>query len=268
LEIGEKDEIQNPVATHFINLALSHKNLLGERLMDFYQPFASGLFLPTAPGFSWFLNFSSNEAYYHIGDMDMAQHGAMVGLLSSPNQRSVRMIERLAEINMAIGDIPAATKYLRMLESTLFHKKKVNRMKNTAYHSVFKEDMIRMSSDILISLELLTENNPNHLPAVNYLLCYHLLNKDIPAFFKAYTSYFKGTNDQIPKNYAEALLIYFAVKNYTIAEVANYGINSELMKSFGEYTLLYEKSEGNLLLLQERFPNTYWLFYHFAVLNH
>ena len=267
LEIAEKDELQNPIATYYTNLALSHKNLLGERLMDFYQPFSYGLLLPVLSGSNWFALYSSSEAYYHVGDMDMAQHGAMVALLTSPRQRSVRLIERLAEINMAINDIPAATKYLRMLEATLFHKKEAHRMKNTAYQAIFKEDIIRKANDIKMSLELLVESNPDHLPAVNYLLCSYLLNKDIPAFFKAYTAYFKGRNDSVPKIYAEALLIYFAVTQNTIEEVRRYGIHPELMKSFGEYTNLYEKSNANLISLQKKYPNTYWLYYHFAVMN-
>ena len=262
LEIAEKRELQNPIAAHYTNLALSHKNLLGERLMDFYQPFSTGLLLPTAPGTSWFSIFSNNDAYYHIGDMDMAQHGAMVGLLSSPRQRSVRLVERLADINLAIGDMPAATKYLRMLDATLFHKKKTDR---TAYRAIFKEDVIRIASNIKMSLELLVESNPDHLPAVNYLLCYYLLTKNIPDFFKAYTLYFKGKTDSIPKIYAEALLIYFAVKKTTVEELMNYSIHPDLIKSFGEYTQLYEKSEANLAPMQEKYPNTYWLFYHFAV---
>ena len=267
LDIAEKTEIQNPVAAHYINLALSHKNLLGERLMDFYQPFSSGLFLPTFPSYSWFELFSSNEAYYHIGDMDLAQHGAMVGLLCSPRQRSVRLVERLAEINLAINDIPAATKYLRMLDATLFHKMKEERMKNTAYQAIFKEDMIRKTSDIKIPLELLVESNPEHLPAVNYLLCYYLLNKNIQAFFNAYTSYFKGKYNSVPKIYAEALLIYFAVKGSTVQELMNYSIHPEIIKSFNEYTRIYEQSEAKLDSLLEKYKNTYWVFYHFAVLN-
>ena len=263
LEIAESAELQSPVASCYTNIALSQKNLMGERLMDFYQPFATGLFLPIAPTSGWFAIFAGSDAYYHVGDMDMAQHAAMLGMIFSPNQRSARMAERLAETNMANGDIPAATKYIRMLESTLFYKTKASRLKDKPHQGIFRENILR-GSNTKDALEFLIENHPDNLPALNYLLCYYLLNKDIPAFFKAYTLYCKGKNNPVPKVYAEALLIYFAVMKSTVKEVAEYGLHPEIIKSFGEYTCLYEKSNGNLMPVQEKFPNTYWLFYHFA----
>lgn len=263
LDIAEKTEMNSLIAACYTNIALSNKSLLGDRLMDFYQPFANGL-IPGVYGRDWATIFASCDAYHHIGDMDMAQHAAMVGMISSPNQRSVRMVERLAEINQATGDMPAAAKYLRILESTLFHKRGEEAVKNQPIQDFFKEDILRKSTDIKASLELLTESNPDNLPAVNYLLCYYLLTKDIPAFFEAYTNYGKEKYVMAPKVYAEALLIYFAAVKSPVEELAAYGIHPEIIQAFTEYTRLYEKSEGKLAPVQEKFPNTYWLFYHFA----
>ena len=268
LEIMEKAELKNPIATSYANLALSKKDLLGERLMDFYQPFSSGLLLPNAPNVNWFVVFSASDAYYHIGDLDMAQHAAMFGMLSTPQQRSVRLVERLAEINMAIGDIPAATKYIRILGSTLFHKidseSGVTNSARNSFQQIFAKDTIRKATDIKLSLELLAESNPDNLPAVNYLLCFYLLNKDIPAFYKAYTSYCKDKINPTPKVFSEALLIYFAGTKSTMKQVTEYGISPEMIKLFGEYTRLYENSKANLTTMQKKYPNTYWLFFHFA----
>ena len=268
LEIAEKNELKNPVATQYVNIALSQKGIIGERFLEFYQPFSSGLFLPVKPSSNWFVIFSANDAYFHIGDMDMAQHAAMVGMISTPLQRSARLTERLAEINLSTGDIPVATKYIRVLESTLFHKIKTdNKNTNVPHRGIFQQNVIRKSDDIRSSLELLVEGDPDNLPAVNYLLCYYLLNKNITAFFKAYTSFCKEKIINVPKVYAQALLIYFAGTNSAINEVISYGIHPDIITSFSEYTRLYEKSEGNLLPMQEKFPDTYWLFYHFAVMK-
>ena len=144
LEIAESVELLNNIATYYTNIALSEKNLLGERLMDFYQPFSSGLLLPTIPGYSWFALGAATDAYYYIGDMEMAQHAAMVGMISTPQKRSARLTKRMAEINLAKGDIPAATKYQRILESTLFYK---STSKKGIYYTlprkavIFKEDV-------------------------------------------------------------------------------------------------------------------------------
>ena len=268
IEIAERTDLKNPITTNYINLALSHKDLLGERLMDFYQHFSTGLLLPAVPSSDWLTLFSGNDAYYHIGDMDIAQHAAMVGMIALPRQRSARLAERLAEINMALDDLPAATKYIRILESTLFHRT-TSKTSNSAHRKavVFREDVIRKAVDIKSSLELLVESDPDNLPAVNYLLCLYLLHKDIPAFFKAYTSYCKGKYRPVPKVYAEALLVYFAGMKSTMREVNEYGIHPDMIKAFGDYTRMYEASDGNLTPMQKNFPNTYWLYFHFAVMN-
>ena len=264
LEIAESAELQNHVAASYTNLALSQKNLMGERLMDFYQPFTSGLFLPILPEVGNFAIFASSDAYYYVGNMDMAQHAAMVGMIFSPYQRSARLVERLAEINMKTGDIAAAMKYIRILESTLFYRKKVERLRNISPLEFSMKNIMR-SSNTYEELEFFIINNPDNLPAINYLLCSCLLTKDISAFFKAYSTYFKGKSDHVPKVYAEALLIYFAVKKTTAKELAEYGIPREIIKSFDEYTRMYEQYDRSLAPMQKKFPNTYWLFFHFAV---
>ena len=267
LEIAEKAQLKNSIAACYTNIALSNKSLLGERLMDFYQPFSLGL-LPMIPHTGgWLVLFAGSDAFYHVGDIDMAQHAAMLGMIFSPNQRNARMAERLVETNMANGDIQAAMKYRRMLESTLFHKKKAGQLESQPHQKVVKKDILRKSTDIRISLELLTENDTTNLRAVNYLLCYYLLTKDIPAFFDAYVSYFQGKYRPVPKVYAEALLIYLVAKKYSVEEVAQFRIPPEIIKAFSEYTRLYERSHGNIAPLQEKFPNTYWLYYHFAIMN-
>ena len=269
LAIAENAELKNPIASYYTNLALSEKNMLGERLMEFYQPFSSGLLLPgtPTPNSSSLTFFSGSDAYFHIGDMEMAQHAAMLGMLSMPHQRSARLTERLAEINIAIGDIPAATKYIRMLESTLFHKFDTDKLKDKTHHKVYKKDIIRSADDYKKSLELLTESNPDNLPALNYLMCFYLLNKDIPAFFKVYTSYYKEKNDHVPKVYAEALLIYFAMTKASVKEFSEYNIQPKIIRSCDEYTRLFNESQGKIVPKLNKFSNTYWFYYHFAVLN-
>ena len=266
LVIAGKAGLKNPIAAYYTNLALSEKNQLGERLMEFYQPFSGGLLLPgtPAPGSTTLTLFSGNDAYYHIGDMDMAQHAAMLGMMSMPRQRSARLTKRLAEINMATGDMPASMKYIRMLESTLFHRMDADGLKHKT-HQTFKKDTMRSADDYKLSLELLTESNPDNLSALNYLLCFYLLNKDIPAFHKAYTSYCKGKIAPVPKVYAEALMIYFASTKASAKELSVYGIPPRIVRSCDEYTRLYQASNGMRTPGLNSFSSTYWYYYHFAV---
>lgn len=281
LKMAEKSEIKNPIATYYTNLALSKQMQLGDRMMEFYQPFTSGLFLPVNPKSNWFITFFSSDVYYHIGDMNMAQHSAMLGMTFSPYQRSARLVQRLIEINLVSEDIPAAMKYIRMLESSLFHREKAVQLKEMAlttnpdnYPWLQNKRKQIHTSDILLSsripqttLELLVKTNPDNREALDYLLAYHLMNKNIQGFFNVYSTYCKGKTNYLPKVYAEALLIYFASSKTQPEEISKYNVNPLIINDFTEYTQLYESTKGNLELLQEKFPHTYWLFYHFATIK-
>ena len=96
------------------------KNELPQNLMDHYQRGTDALFLPIDLRSSILPVFFSNEVYYQLGDMDMARHRAIEGILFSPKQRSVRQIKRLVEIDMRREDIEEARKYLNLLDASLF----------------------------------------------------------------------------------------------------------------------------------------------------
>lgn len=109
------------LVSYYRNIAFSKKNELPQNLMDHYQRGADALFLPIDLRSSILPVFFSNEVYYQLGDMDMARHRAIEGILFSPKQRSVRQIKRLVEIDMRRGDIEEARKYLNLLDATLFY---------------------------------------------------------------------------------------------------------------------------------------------------
>jgi hypothetical protein len=257
--------LANPIVTYYANIASSEQGRLPEDLLSSYQPFTGGLFLPVNPQSDWLTIFFSHEVFFHLGDMNMAQHSAMLGMIFSPRHRSSRMLRRLAEINQISGDTATARKYVRMLDATLFHRSRVKRRGGPEPGSFFARDTLRTASDYVASLELLTESHPDGNRALDYLLCYHLLNKDIPAFAAAYDRYRKGrAGGYVPRLYSEALLIRLAAEKAPIEELRSYGIPNEVIAAFMEYTRLYEQSAGAPERLRERFGSGYWFYYHFA----
>ena len=280
IKVSKKSKFENQISAYYTNLALSKQMQMGERMMEFYQPFISGLFLPVNPESNWYYIFFSSDVYFHIGDMNMAQHSAMLGMTFSPNQRSARLMQRLIEINIVTGDIPAAMKYIRILEASLLHSKKAAKLKEIALASqsedylllqkrsqIHSNDTLRSSQNNLLSLEFLVQCNPENQAALDYLLSYHLMTKNIPEFFKTYNTYYKGKTNYVPKVYAEALLIYFATFNTKPEVIMEYHIDPKFLAGFNEYTKLYESTNGNLGSLRGKFSDTYWLFYHFATLK-
>ena len=208
----------------------------------------------------------------------MAQHSAMLGQIFSPRHRSSRMVKRLAEINMISGDTAVARKYLRMLDATLFHRKwaasysKALDGKDSERFQQIKEmqtktiifDTLRTSSDYESSLKLLTESNPDNTGAVNYLMCYYLLNKDIKSFYSTYEKYGKQNTKFQSVLYMQALLIKFFIENAPQQQLQSFGIPDDIITDFMDYTQLYKQSTGNMDMLREKYGSTYWFYYHFA----
>lgn len=277
-DLAEKKKLSNGMATYYANMALAGRGELGDRLMEYDQPGSSGLFLPVNPGASWFTIFFSSDVYYFLGDMTMAQHSAMLGMIFSPRHRSSRMVKRLAELNLILGDSTATEKYLRMLDATRYHKKWAARMREVLSSDqtedypwltekraqLATQDRLRWATDNETALKVLVKSNPDNRVALDYLLSYYLLNKDISSFRATFDTYCKGKVTYTPRAYSEALLISLAATKATEKEFQSYQLDDRIVKAFGEYTTLYEESEGAPDPIRERFAGSYWMYYHFA----
>lgn len=260
--------------TYYYNLANGVQGKLPDRLMHYYQPAALGLFIPVNAESSYLTTQFAGEAWFRLGDMTMAEHAALLSMIFSPRQKGARMIQRLAEINLVNKDEAAAVKYLRMLSKTLFYKQwaahripgketpEVRRWLQQKRRLIPTADAVRTSTmDVAKSLRLLLKSNPDNVMARDYLLCFHLLMKDLPSFARDYETYSVGKPNRL---YAEALLIIMARRRATADEVKNTGMSPTVVQEFNEYTQLYEQSGGNPATVAGRFGNTYWFYYHFA----
>ncbi len=222
--------------------------------------------------------FFSSDVFFHLGDMNMAQHSAMLGMIFSPKHRSTRMVKRLAEINLVNGDTTATYKYLRLLDATLFHKRWAKEHEDmlTAINVddypwlkrkrelIPTRDTLRLAAEYPTSLKILIESNPDNSYALNYLLCFYLLNKDLPMFSNAYDIWCKEKPLYQSRLYHEALLIKLAITKASQKELETYNIPERTMMDFMDYTRIYEQSNGNLEMLREKYASSYWFYYHFA----
>ena len=282
LRLTNKADPFNNIAAYYENIALSNKNLMSDKIINPYRFSINNLFLPTGSRTDWLNTFLSSDVYFHIGDMNMAEYSAMKGIIFSPNNRSSRLLYRLLEINMVNNDVPAAMKYIRMLEATHFHKAAAEEFKKILQdkeeqnniiqlqnkrNQTFKTDILRPITNYEKSLELLIRDNPDNRIALDYLLSIYLLNKDLPSFFKAYDTYCKNETEVIPKIYTEALLIYFKEKNIRSAKISDYGIAPDIQTEFEEFTRLLNEQEETANPLHIKYPDTYWLYYYFKDLN-
>ena len=260
--------------SYYYNLAAAMQEQLPDKLLSYHQPGIEGLFIPLTAESSYLSALFAGEVWFRLGDMTMAEHAYLLGMIFSPQNRGSRMIKRLAEINLINGDEAAADKYLRILSKTLFYRNwaaertpgqqtdAVRHWLETKQKDLPQSDTIRTSTvDIVKSLRLLLAANPDNRPARDYLLCYHLLNKDIDSFIRDY-----GIPDgQTPKRlYAEAWMINLVRRHASGEEIKRTIVDPAVVQDFKRYTQMYQQHKDNPGLLAGTFGKTYWFYFHAA----
>lgn len=184
----------------FYFLSLAHVNSISYSLTGIEKPFL-GTFLQIGPDTPLFTIKMMNELYFLLGDMTYAERAALMACTFSPNNRNVRMIKRLAEINLIKGDEAAAMKYLRLLSKTLVYKQwakdhtpgstteKVQKMIDEKRQFMNTCTNIRLGDNCRTILLELLESNPTNKVALDYLLSSDMLANDKEAFRMDYEKY-------------------------------------------------------------------------------
>ena len=178
---------------------------------------------------------------------------------------------------MAVGDAPAARKFLRMLEAAPFHRRwalqqeallndptRQNRRLEHIRSLVPLSDTLRAGNDYITGLKLLAKLRPDRKDVKDYLLCSYLLKKDIANFAITYNELYRDQRQVAAPIYYQALLIWLAGRKVGEKEVAAYHIPVNIVHDFKNYTEAYEAGGGSRKSVEKRFSKSYWFYFHFA----
>lgn len=222
--ISSDNRFQSQTGAYYSNICSSMEGRLADDLLNKYQPLIYGLFLPVSGDETYIKIYSSIDALLEVGDYNQAQHSALVGMAFSPRQVSARMIHKLAEIGIYNGDRKSASKYLGMLSKTMFYRKwaadaeSLLNERDTRVNDT--RDTIYKVNDYQTSLRNIIESGPGNVKAINYLLCFDLLQKEIMTFKRDYDRYYlpvySGTRP--PRIYQEALEMLDVEPFYLVSE--------------------------------------------------
>ena len=243
----------------FYNLVMARRGELPDHLMDF-TPNYLGTFEQIGPNTPMITIRNMNELYWALGDMTFTERAAMMTNVFAPDNRNVRMMQRLAECNLVSGDSLAAEKYLRILDKTFVYR---NWAQNVRVHgkSIYREkmqmtnlrDTITISDNAHFLMMQLLDANPDNTVALDYILCSTLLLKDIENFKRDYDRYCMDTDKPRLKTlYQEALCIWLAGTNASQEDWQRYIHRQDVMQRFIEYN----NQRGN-----PRFKGTYWYYF-------
>ena len=254
--LTEKDR-RSVIGTYYHNIAAARRGRLAEDLLKYYQPFEIGLFLPVREGETPFSIGCASEVWWQLGELTLAEHAAMLGMIFSPHQSGERFYRRLAQIQLANSDGAAARKYIEKCRSRIGDE-----WKEKAGRGPSRDTLVFAGQDRAALLNLL-EGTQGYNMAYEYLLCLDLLIKDLPSFAEDYDPARSRS-----RLYDEGITAWLAINNNLSSETAaQYGLEEEVLNDFFRYTETYNKTGGSLKALQPEFGQTFWFWFHFAKRN-
>lgn len=203
IEKAGKHQASSPMSVSCVNLALAMQGQLCDRLFEFYQNGAEGLFptftrdmtspLPTA------------EVFYQLGMINDAERYTFEAQEAIPNYRkSGRLTRRIAQCEIINGNYAVAAKYLRMLEHSLFYRQWAKSQERFLYNSAavsadpeygrLRDIRIKhhdylfsdQEMDQMLGLLLVDNKKYDNRMAYEYLIAYELLQRDLGRFMRYY----------------------------------------------------------------------------------
>lgn len=221
IEKAEKKPATTPLSVSCVNLALSQKGMLADRLFEFYQNGGEGLF----PTFTrdMISPVSTAEIFFRLGMVNDAERYMFEAQEAIPNYRkSARLTRRIIECEIINGNYKVAAKLLRRLQKTLYYGNWANQTmallgneKAINRHPIYgklrkyrekKQDFLFSDREMDQMLGLLFLNDNHNKMAYEYLMCYELLQRDMEKFMQYYPlGRFVGY-DHIPRTFQEILI--------------------------------------------------------------
>lgn len=189
-------QVKTPFWSNCVNLALSQKRLLADRMFDFYQSGEDALIMPRIRDLTSML--PSAEAFWRLGMVNSAQRYMFDTQESILNARkSGRCTKRIAECMIVNGHYKTAAKQLNLLKKSLFYRSWADsielqiRNNQIDEHPVYgKLRKLRYNDNFLYSYEemdkmlglLFLRNQDMNKMALDYFLAQMLLKGNLQGF--------------------------------------------------------------------------------------
>ena len=272
IEKAEKKPATTPLGVSCVNLALSQKGQLADRLFEFYQNGGEGLF----PTFTrdMISPVSTAEIFFRLGMVNDAERYMFEAQEAIPNYRkSARLTRRIIECEIINGNYKVAAKLLRRLQKTLFYSNWANQMmallgneKAINQHPIYgklrkyrekKQDFLFSDREMDQMLGLLFLNDNHNRMAYEYLMCYELLQRDLEKFVQYYPlGRFVGY-DHIPRSFQE-ILIGNWMKTHSDPRTIPYSVDAQNVNNTLNFIQLYMQNPKNPQLGQQPYVSNAW----------
>ena len=274
IEKAEKKPATTPLSVSCVNLALSQKGMLADRLFEFYQNGGEGLF----PTFTrdMISPVSTAEIFFRLGMVNDAERYMFEAQEAIPNYRkSARLTRRIIECEIINGNYQVAAKLLRRLQKTLFYSNWANQTmallgneKAINRHPVYgklrkyrekKQDFLFSDQEMDQMLGLLFLNDNHNKMAYEYLMCYELLQRDMEKFMQYYPLGRFVDYDHIPRSFQE-ILIGNWMKTHSDPRTIPYSVDAQNVNNTLNFIQLYMQNPKNPQLGQQPYVSNAWYY--------
>ena len=272
IEKAEKKPATTPLSVSCVNLALSQKGMLADRLFEFYQNGGEGLF----PTFTrdMISPVSTAEIFFRLGMVNDAERYMFEAQEAIPNYRkSARLTRRIIECEIINGNYKVAAKLLRRLQKTLFYSNWANQTmallgneKAINRHPIYgklrkyrekKQDFLFSDREMDQMLGLLFLNDNHNKMAYEYLMCYELLQRDMEKFMQYYPlGRFVGY-DHIPRSFQE-ILIGNWMKTHSDPRTIPYSVDAQNVNNTLNFIQLYMQNPKDPQLNLQPYVSNAW----------
>ena len=272
IEKAEKKPATTPLSVSCVNLALSQKGMLADRLFEFYQNGGEGLF----PTFTrdMISPVSTAEIFFRLGMVNDAERYMFEAQEAIPNYRkSARLTRRIIECEIINGNYQVAAKLLRRLQKTLFYSNWANQTmallgneKVINQHPIYgklrkyrekKQDFLFSDREMDQMLGLLFLNDNHNRMAYEYLVCYELLQRNMEKFVQYYPLGRFVDYDHIPRSFQE-ILIGNWMKTHSDPRTIPYSVDAQNVNNTLNFIQLYMQNPKNPQLGQQPYVSNAW----------
>ncbi|MEH2795787.1 DUF6057 family protein [Segatella copri] len=272
IEKAEKKPATTPLSVSCVNLALSQKGQLADRLFEFYQNGGEGLF----PTFTrdMISPVSTAEIFFRLGMVNDAERYMFEAQEAIPNYRkSARLTRRIIECEIINGNYMVAAKLLRRLQKTLFYSNWANQTmallgneKAINRHPIYgklrkyrekKQDFLFSDREMDQMLGLLFLNDNHNKMAYEYLVCYELLQRDMEKFMQYYPLGRFVDYDHIPRSFQE-ILIGNWMKTHSDPRTIPYSVDAQNVNNTLNFIQLYMQNPKDPQLGQQPYVSNAW----------
>lgn len=255
-------DTKTPMTVAAVNLALSQKGLLADRIFEYYQNGSEGLI----PTFNRDMSspVMTAEIFFKMGMVNDAHRYMYEAQEAIPNYRkSGRFSKRIVQCEIVNGQYEVAAKYLRMFQHTLFYKKwadetleLIQNPQSLDKHPLYGwlrqirfggEDFLFSDMEMDQMFGLLFVGNKKNRMAYEYLICYVLLQRDLDKFMKYYSLGQYVGYKSIPRAFQEVLIGEWMQRNTDVRKIP-YSVDSHVLNTTADFVRIYASGRDRQLL--------------------